>query len=145
QVRFSYVVDPGDFSPNLTWAGPLSLGANGIGTRGSEDWILGRSTNPTTPANLSLPDSTYPLARGGSTIYVNTTGRPKVVNVTSPNAAGVYAPGDVIAVWVEFDRYVVVVGKPVLNLHTGNTEPGRATYSGGSGNQARELPKSLPE
>ena len=57
------------------------------------------------------------------------------MNVTSPNPAGVYAPGDVVTVWVAFDRHVVVVGEPVLHLHTGKTEPGRATYAEGSGNQ----------
>lgn len=78
QVLFSYVVGYGDSSPNITWAGPFALGANGVADGGSEDWILRRSTNPVTPANLSLPNPVYPLARGGSTINVNTTGRPKV-------------------------------------------------------------------
>lgn len=79
-----YVVDYGEHSPNLTWAGPLSLDANGAGEDdggGSEDWILRLSTNPSTPANVSLPVPVYPLARGGSTIYVNTTGRPHVRTV----------------------------------------------------------------
>lgn len=78
QVLFSYVVEHGNNSPNLTWTGSFALGANGVGDGGSEDWILRRSTNYVTPANLSLPDPVYPLARGGSTIYINTTGRPKV-------------------------------------------------------------------
>lgn len=81
QVVFSYVVETGDQSTNVTWAGSAALGANGIGDGGSEDWILRRSTNPVTAANLTLPDPTYPLAQGGSTIYVNTTGRPQVCTV----------------------------------------------------------------
>lgn len=78
-----YTVDYGDHSLNVTWAGSLSLGANvgeggEGGEGGSEDRIVRRSTNPSTPADVSLPDPAYPLARGGSTIYVNTTGRPQV-------------------------------------------------------------------
>lgn len=83
QVLFSYVVEDGNNSPNLTWAGSFVLGANGVDDGASEDWILRRSTNPVTPANLSLPDPVYPLARGGSTIYINTTGRPKVRHLSS--------------------------------------------------------------
>lgn len=63
--------------------------------------------------------------------------------MTSPNPAGVYAPGDVVTVWVAFDRHVVVIGEPVLNLHTGKTEPGRAIYVEGSGNQARHSSPGL--
>lgn len=79
QVQFLYVVDYGEVSPDVTWAGSLALGANGAGEEGgSEDWILRRSTNPSTPADVSLPAATYPLAPGGEEIYVNTTGRPQV-------------------------------------------------------------------
>ncbi|CAM9243696.1 unnamed protein product, partial [Ectocarpus sp. 8 AP-2014] len=143
EVQFLYTVDYGDHSPNVTWAGSLSLGANvgeegEVGEGGSEDWILRRSTNPSTPADVSLPDPAYPLARGGSTIYVNTTGRPQVTNVTSPDAAGTYAPGDVVTIWVAFDQFVAVVGEPVFYLNTGKGEPGRALYVEGSGNQARD-------
>lgn len=75
-------MDYGEHSPNITWAGSLALGANievmeGV-DGGSEDWILRQSTNPSTPADVSLPEPVSPLARDGSTIYVNTTGRPKV-------------------------------------------------------------------
>lgn len=63
--------------------------------------------------------------------------------MTSPNPAGVYAPGDVVTVWVAFDRHVIVTGEPVLNLRTGKTEPGRATYVAGSGNQASLSSPSL--
>lgn len=59
-----------------------------------------------------------------------------MLNVTSPDAAGTYAPGDVVTVWITFDYHVMVVGEPVLLLNTGNEEPGRASYAGGSGNQA---------
>lgn len=55
--------------------------------------------------------------------------------MTSPNEAGMYAPGDVIEVWVTFDRHVVVIGEPILLLNTGKQEPGRATYVNGSGNE----------
>ena len=75
------MVDYGENSPDLTWAGSLALGANGVGEEGgSEDWILRRSTNPSTPADVSLPDpaSASPLAQAGETIYVDTTGRPQV-------------------------------------------------------------------
>ena len=80
QVIFLYVVDYGEESVDLTWADSLSLGANGVGEEGgSEDWILRRSTKPSTAADVSLPEPVYPLAAGGSTIYVNTTGRPQVL------------------------------------------------------------------
>lgn len=49
--------------------------------------MLRRSTNPLTPADVTLPDPAYPVARDGSTICVNTTGRPKVRR-TSRAAAG---------------------------------------------------------
>lgn len=79
QVRFSYMVRTGDVSTNLTWAGASALGANGAGDGGEEDWILRRSTNPRTLADVTLPYPSHPLATGGSTICVNTTGRPKVL------------------------------------------------------------------
>lgn len=73
------MVDYGESSADVTWASSLALGANGAGEEGgSEDWILRRSTNPSTPADVSLPDPAYPLAGAGETIYVNTTGRPQV-------------------------------------------------------------------
>lgn len=73
------MVDYGEYSPDVTWAGSLSLGANGAGEEGgSEDWILRRSTNPSTPADVTLPDPAFLLARGGETISVDTTGRPQV-------------------------------------------------------------------
>lgn len=62
----------------------------------------------------------------------------KVTNVTSPDAAGTYAPGDVVTIWVSFDQFVAVVGEPVFYLNTGKGEPGRAVYVEGSGNQARD-------
>lgn len=58
--------------------------------------------------------------------------------MTSPDPDGTYAPGDVVTVWVTFDRHVSVVGDPVFNLNTGKGEPGRAVYAEGSGSQARE-------
>lgn len=61
----------------------------------------------------------------------------QVTSVTSPDPDGTYAPGDVVTVWVTFDRYVSVVGDPVFNLNTGKGEPGRADYVQGSGTQAR--------
>lgn len=66
---------------------------------------------------------------------------PKVVNVASPDAPGTYAPGDVVTVSVTFDRYVMVVGTPVLHLNTGKQRPGRAVYISGSGNEVREAKK----
>lgn len=79
------MVDYGENSPDVTWAGSLALGANGVGEEGgSEDWILRRSTNPSTPADVSLPDPASPLAASplaatsGETINVDTTGRPQV-------------------------------------------------------------------
>ncbi|CAM9102436.1 unnamed protein product [Scytosiphon promiscuus] len=139
EVRFMYAVHYGEQSPNVTWAGSLALGANVeamVGVQGgSEDWILRLSTNPSTPADVSLPEPVYPLARGGSTIHVNTTSRPKITNVTSPNMNGTYAPGDIITVWVTFDQHVAVIGEPVFGLNTGKGEPGTAVYVGGSGSQ----------
>eukprot|EP00752_Nemacystus_decipiens_P003960 g3626.t1 len=130
EVQFLYVVDYGETSADVTWAGSLALGANGVGEEGgSEDWILRRSTNPSTPADVSLPDPAFALAPGGETVYVNTTGRPQVTSVTSPDPDGTYAPGDVVTVWVTFDRYVSVIGDPVFNLNTGKGEPGRADYT----------------
>lgn len=85
QVQFLYVVDYGESSADVTWAGSLALGANGAGDDGgSEDWILRRSTNPSTPADVSLPYPAYPLAPAGETIYVNTTGRPQVCYLCAP-------------------------------------------------------------
>lgn len=55
--------------------------------------------------------------------------------MTSPNEPGTYAPGDVITVWVTFDRHVLVIGDPVLLLNTGKQEPETAAYVDGSGNE----------
>ncbi len=89
-------MDYGENSLDVTWSDSLSLGANGIGEEGgSEDWILRLSTNPSTPADVSLPDPPDPLATAGSTIHVNTTGRPQVPyyvsheNIFAPEPHGV--------------------------------------------------------
>lgn len=67
-----------------------------------------------------------------------TTTLSKVTSVTSPDPDGTYAPGDVVTIWVTFDRHVSVFGEPVFNLNTGKGEPGRADYVQGSGDQARK-------
>lgn len=84
---------------------------------------------------ITSPHLSLPLAR----THPSST---KVVNVTSPDASGTYAPGDVVTVWVTFDHHVVVVGEPLLNLNTGTGEPGVASYAGGSGNQASKIVKA---
>ncbi|CAM9436573.1 unnamed protein product, partial [Hapterophycus canaliculatus] len=68
-------------------------------------------------------------------LLLATSARSKIVNVTSPDVNGTYAPGDVVTVWVAFDQHVAVIGKPVFGLNTGNGDPGTAVYVGGSGSQ----------
>ncbi|CAM9319679.1 unnamed protein product, partial [Phaeothamnion confervicola] len=142
-VFFDYIVAVGDVATNLTWGGVDALRAADAGD-GTQDFILRRSTRLTTPANLTLPPPA-PLARNGQTVALNATAAPPRVISDNDYGDGVYAPGDVVSVFVNFDREVSVVGIPVLHLDVGRNDSGRAEYCGGGGTASLQFEYAVQE
>ena len=93
--------------------------------------ILRDAAVPTTAANLTLPPP-QGLARNGSVVRIDTSAQPAVLNVTSPDPNGVYAPGDEIEFVVTFSEMVAVTGTPFINIETGKVDR-IASYISGSG------------
>jgi hypothetical protein len=100
-------------SDNLTYfdTGALTLNFD-------QATILRDAAVPTTAANLTLPPP-QGLARNGSVVRIDTSAQPAVLNVTSPDPNGVYAPGDEIEFVVTFSEMVAVTGTPFINIETG--------------------------
>ncbi|MGB3590613.1 MAG: tandem-95 repeat protein [Nonlabens sp.] len=65
-------------------------------------------------------------------VEVRPSALPSVVNVTSPDADGLYVIGQTISIEIEFDQIVDVTGTPQLLLETGATDR-NADYVSGSG------------
>ena len=136
-VGFTYVVETGHTSSgkNLTYV--CETGNCEISMVGGTAAILRSSTIPTTPAIYALPTPTSQGLAGtpggtGVDLYIDTTETPTVRGVGATSADATYTPGDVIALWVQFDEVVVVSGVPFLNLELGSTDD-KAYYSSGSG------------
>ena len=56
---------------------------------------------------------------------------PRVTNLSSTNADGIYGPGSNIAITISLNSIVTVTGNPRLALNSG----GIATYTSGSGSE----------
>lgn len=135
-----------DRTPTLTGTAEAGAAVTLYGTDGTT--VLGTATADTTGAwsvtSAALADGAHQLtaiatdaAGNGSSASAPlgiTIDReaPTVRFVASPQAAGVYEPGDVIAIRVRFSEEVLVGGQPKLALETGAVDR-FATFAGGSG------------
>ncbi|MGV3494161.1 MAG: Ig-like domain-containing protein, partial [Ramlibacter sp.] len=91
----------------------LANGSHGLTARATD--LAGNTSAASTALGITV-DSTAAVVR----------------SVTSPQTAGVYQAGDVIALKVQFSERVTVAGDPRLMLETGTADRS-AVYAGGSG------------
>ncbi len=89
---------------------------------------------PTVGADLTLPPPSVDGISGDESIpiIIDTAGKPFVTEVLGFSPDGVYNPGDIIEISVQFSRTVVVSGEAFLVLDTGTVQA-LATYKSGSG------------
>ncbi len=108
-LSFTYVVQPGDDTGDLDYASNSALQLNG----GQIQDIAGNNAVLTLPA----PGSANSLA-GQHAIVVAAT--PTVIQVESPDLAGLYTAGDTVRIRVAFSKVVTVTATqlPVLQLGT---------------------------
>ncbi|EEY53173.1 uncharacterized protein PITG_06804 [Phytophthora infestans T30-4] len=133
-LSFTYVVQPGESSPQLEILGQDALKLNGAVIRD----ISGKDPDFTLfPDSANLRSLSY-----NSKLAINTT-PPTVLSVTSKNPSGEYGVGQVLEIQVTFSSPVVVIkgdpaSPPTLSLrsdelHLLTSSQGVATYTGGSG------------
>ena len=130
-LAFAYAVRPGDAAAALDYAGSAALRLGG----GAVVDAAGNAANLTLPP----PGSAGSLASASAAdagIAIDTSGA-YVDNVTSPDAAAVYAAGARINITVSFSEPVrVAAGAPPPSIEL-NAGPGaRAVYESGSGTGA---------
>ncbi|RHY80192.1 hypothetical protein DYB30_002527, partial [Aphanomyces astaci] len=123
QLIFRYIVQVGDMTSNLMYAGVNSLSLNF-----NQATIKRLTTNPTTNMNLLLPT---PQALGVA-LKIDTSRTPFVTNVLATTPDGTYFCGDLITIQVFYSENVVVTGQPVLKLDLGKNDR-NADFVGGSG------------
>jgi hypothetical protein len=108
-----------------------------------ESHIYRYSTFPSLEVNFTIPREKNTLLRSRQNLGVDSTVVPRVVMVTSDAVNGTrYAAGDVINIFVHFDRLVTVTGFPyiIMDVGSGGGNDGysiqpflrrrRATYAG---------------
>lgn len=107
-LSFTYIVQPGDDTTALNYASTTALLLNGGQIRD----LAGNNAILTLPG----PNANPPL--GGTVIVIAAT--PTVIQVSSPNPAGLYSAGDTVLIRVMFDKVVTVAAgpSPVLQLST---------------------------
>ncbi len=130
-LRFTYLVGAGENAARLDYSGTAALSVPGGTIRN----VFGSNAD----ADRTLPSPGAVGSLGYNTRMVIDTATqavPRVLSVSSPDAAGVYHSGQTIRVQVQFDRAVTVTPSvaglvPFLQLNAGGTA--RAVYSSGSG------------
>ncbi|ETO60592.1 hypothetical protein F444_21239 [Phytophthora nicotianae P1976] len=133
-LSFTYIVQPGESSPQLEIMGQDALKLNGAVIRD----IAGKDPDFTLfPDSANLRSLSY-----NSKLAINTT-PPTVLSVTSKNPSGEYGVGQILEIQVTFSCPVVVIkGDPATpptlslrsdELHLLTSSQGIATYAGGSG------------
>jgi len=114
QLKFIYFANSLQDTSDLSALGPQALQFGGVGS-------VARNNYPMIAANLTLPPPYGSLLRsayGSIQISVrNCTYQIKALNVsTLTSSSKIYASGDILDVFVSFEREVDVVGKPTLLL-----------------------------
>lgn len=121
-ISFTYVVQPGDSSPDLDYAsiGALVLNGGTIRDAASND------------AQLTLFEPGTPGSLGHNKSIAVDAARPTVTGVYSSSPNGHYRSGATVSLVVHLSEPVVVTGVPQLELETGAIDV-RADYVSGSG------------
>jgi hypothetical protein len=121
-LNFKYTVAVGELAlaGTFTWHSVNALLANTVAAAAvTPAQILRAGSYPTVTASVTLPAPTaLPL------IALDAVTAPVLLTVTSPDADGVYGPGDVLTVWLTFNRPVSVIGQPMLRLAVANLNRG---------------------
>ncbi|MEB3316774.1 MAG: FG-GAP-like repeat-containing protein [Cyanobacteriota bacterium] len=126
-LRFRYMVQPGDTSPDLDITTSSALKLNGATILDA----MGNAARPTLPS----PGSLGSLAAAGALVIDGVVPAVTSLGLTSTSANGNYNVGRVITIQVPFSETVTVntaSGTPTLLLETGAIDRS-ALYSGGSG------------
>jgi hypothetical protein len=69
---------------------------------------------------------------------------PTVVNVTSPDASGVYGINDTFTITVQFSQVVTVIGSPTLSMNYATGQNSNASYQSGSGTNTLSFTFNTP-
>ncbi|KAL3666211.1 hypothetical protein V7S43_008999 [Phytophthora oleae] len=133
-LSFTYIVQPGESSPQLEILGQDALKLNGAVIRD----LYGRD-----PDFLLFPDAANLRSLSYNNRLTIDTTPPKVVSVTAANPSGEYGVGELLQIQVTFSCPVIVsqgdtARPPILNLrtdelHSLTSSQGVALYVGGSG------------
>ena len=122
-LSFSYTVLPGDDTPDLDYTAITALSLNGAAIKDA----AGNAAVLT----LAVPGTAGSL---GANKAIVVAAQPKVIQVSSPDLAGVYTAGQTVRIRVMFDKVVAVAAGPSPTLSLGTTPASNATWSNaGSG------------
>lgn len=135
ELTFSYTVQEGDYTMDMEY-----IDVHSLDTSADTDWILQRSTNPTTIASTDLP---YPYTQNSLSFNKNLqiNGRkPRVVSAAFVSADGTYGAGAQLVMQISFSSCVVVDTSantvPLLRFQPSPSETQiitrYATYTSGS-------------
>jgi len=140
-IAFSFNINVGHSTDemNLTYVCFPQDCSISLGEEGQQSTIRRKSTIPSINANLTLP---YPSSSGvlnnvQKPIVICTHLIPKVLEIYSQSASGIYSPGDLISIIVRFDDFISVMGVPELHFDVGGGNIGRAQFV--SGSETKEL------
>ena len=135
--------------PTSTWAGNqpfviqprvavVDAGGNVVSTGEGSNWTIQAYLTPSLAVSshhVPVPTTRDLLAIPPNTESLNSVNVPSDLTVSSLSDDGIYAPGDVIQIAIDFPEPVVVDGEPFLALDVGRTtsDAAFAVFVDGSG------------
>ena len=122
-AHFSYAVQEGDRDED-----GISIAANALALNGG---TITHADDPTTGASIAHSGVAADLTRkvNGSLVTQPMVRALYLDNHVPPPSGDTYVLGEIVRVWVEFDRDVTVTGRPLVALTIGS-QTRHATYSG---------------
>ena len=122
-AHFSYAVQEGDRDED-----GISIAANALALNGG---TIAHADDPTTGASIAHSGVAADLTRkvNGSLVTQPMVRAIYLDNHVPPPSGDTYVRGEIVRVWVEFDRDVTVTGRPLVALTIGS-QTRHATYSG---------------
>ena len=123
RLSFKFNVDKNHCLPRLDYVDIHSLVTDKIGIMNNEiSYIRRASVHPIMRADLKLPlHGTKGALDQHSKIHLDCR-IPHVMNIWSPEISSRYTTGDLILIYVEFSRDVIVTGNPMILLETGRID-----------------------
>jgi hypothetical protein len=122
RLVFTYTVQLGDYSSELSFIGPTLDRDNNL------CFIYRKSDASDIEASYTLPPA-GPLAINGNSIKIETRFAPTILGVSSVTAQLKYYAGDTIYLKVALSDFVVLSSRAYLNLNMGD-HVGKASYAG---------------